>query len=91
MSETDEEIIEEVLAGNTQIFEVLVNRYERPVYNLMYRYSNNVEEAADLTQDVFLSVFRNLGTFKQGKGFFSWMYTIALNRARDWARKITGR
>ena len=83
---TDEEIINEVLAGKTQRFAILVERYQRPVYNLMYRYTESVEESADLTQDVFVAAYGKLKSFKPGKGFFSWLYTISLNRARDWYR-----
>jgi len=87
MHESDEDIVEKVLAGRTECFAVLVQRYERPVYNLMFRYTGDVEEAADLAQDVFLTVFRRLETFRLGNGLFSWLYAIAVNRARDWLRK----
>lgn len=87
MHESDEDIVEKVLAGRTEFFAVLVQRYERPVYNLMFRYAGDVEEAADLTQDVFLAAFRRLDTFRFGNSLFSWLYAIAVNRARDWLRK----
>lgn len=88
MNVPDEEIVEEVLKGDRELFAVLVGRYQQPVYNLMFRYAKNEAEAADLTQDVFLRSFDSLWRFKAGSRFFPWLYTLALNRARDWHRKV---
>ncbi len=85
-SETDEYTVRRILAGNTQLYSIIVKRYERPIYNLMYRYSRREQEAADLTQDVFLKAFNKLSTFDCKRRFFSWIYSLAVNRARDWQR-----
>ncbi len=85
-TQTDEYIVRRILAGKTQLYSVIVKRYERPVYNLMYRYSRREQEAADLTQDVFLKVYDKLSTFDSSRRFFSWFYSLAVNRARDWQR-----
>lgn len=87
MNLSDEEIVDGVLAGEKELFAVLVERYQRPVYNLMYRYSANGEIAADLTQDVFVRSFDRLPSFRAGYSFFPWLYAIAVNEAKDWSRK----
>ena len=86
MSLTDEEIVQAVLAGKKARFSDIVNRYERPVFNLMYRYARHEQDAADLTQEVFLRAFNRLATFRADRSFFSWLYTLAVNHANDWSR-----
>ena len=86
MNLSDEDIVEGILAGGKELFAVLVDRYQRPVYNLMYRYSRNAEEAADLTQEVFVRSFDRLKTFRAGNSFFPWLYGLAVNQANDWSR-----
>ncbi len=86
MNLSDEEIIEGVLAGEKELYAVLVERYQRPVYNLMHRYSHNFDEAADLTQEVFLQTFDRLRSFRAGSSFFPWLYALAVNHANDWSR-----
>lgn len=85
--ENDRELVERTLDGETCAFGVLVRRYERPVYNMMFRYCREKQEAADLTQDVFLRAYERLNSFDQEKKFFSWLYGLAINMARDWHRK----
>lgn len=92
MKVPDEEIVKEVLKGDRQMFALLISRYQLAVYNLMMRYTRNEEDAADLTQDVFLQAFDRLWTYSIRRRFFTWLYTLALNRARDWYRKsVRGR
>ena len=87
MEKSDEEIIRQVLGGDKQEFSAFIQRYQRQVFNLMYRYSQTDHDAADLTQEVFLRAYEKLGSFKPGHSFFSWLYTLAVNRAHDWSRK----
>ena len=87
MNYSDEEIVQKVLAGEKQLFGTLVDRYQQPVYNLMLRYTEKSDEAADLTQEAFLRIFERLWLFRANKVFFSWMYSLAVNLARDWSRK----
>jgi RNA polymerase sigma-70 factor, ECF subfamily len=84
---TDETLIYLVLKGETQLYGQIIERYERPIYNLMYRYNRSEQEAADLTQDVFLRAFNRLSSFNRKKRFFSWIYTLAVNIANDWHRR----
>ena len=84
--ESDEEIVQQVLEGTGSAYALLVDRYQRPVFNLMYRYCRSDEEAADLSQDVFLRAYERLSSFDCRRKFFPWLYTLAINRARDWQR-----
>ncbi|KJR96371.1 MAG: hypothetical protein VR65_27945 [Desulfobulbaceae bacterium BRH_c16a] len=83
---SDETLVQLVLKGETQLFAKIVERYEWPVYNLMYRYCRSEPEADDLTQDVFLRVYDRLSSFNRNRRFFPWLYTLAVNRANDWHR-----
>lgn len=87
MEKSDEEIIGQIRAGHKQAYSILIGRYQRPMYNLMYRYSRSEADAADLTQEVFLRAYEKLNSFGSGHRFFTWLYTLAVNRANDWARK----
>ncbi len=84
--ESDEEIVQQVVEGAGSAYALLVDRYQRPVFNLMYRYCRSDEEAADLSQDVFLRAYERLASFDCRRKFFPWLYTLALNRAKDWQR-----
>lgn len=81
------EIIREVLLGDAQAFEALVRKYQGPVYNLMLRHVGNIDTAADLSQEAFTRAYQRLETFKAGKRFFPWLYSLSLNVARDFLRK----
>ncbi len=83
---TDEEIVQEVLAGRKHSYAEIVTRYQQPVFNLMYRYTRHDQDAADLTQEVFLRAFHRLSTYRSDCSLFSWLYTLAVNRANDWSR-----
>ncbi|WP_457575644.1 RNA polymerase sigma factor [Desulfomarina sp.] len=85
--ENDREVVERILDGEVHAFGILVRRYEKPVYNMMFRYCRDRQEAADLTQDVFLRIYERLDSFDRTRKFFSWLYGLAINRARDWHRR----
>lgn len=79
----DTEMVRESLNGNRKAFEALLARYEKPVFNAAYRMLNNVEDARDVTQTVFLKAYENLDRFDPKYRFFSWIYRIALNESID--------
>ena len=76
-------IVQRVLDGDHEAFAAIVQTYGKPVYNLMYRMTGNRNEADDLTQETFLRAFENLGRFDDRRRFFPWLYTVALNIARN--------
>jgi RNA polymerase sigma-70 factor, ECF subfamily len=79
---TPEEEREAVAAsqrGEREAFDVLVERYQRQVYRLCYRFVNNHEDANDLAQDVFLKAYKSIGGFRGDSSFSTWLYRIAVN------------
>lgn len=87
MEISDGRIVEQVKKGEVQAYSELVLRYQKPIYNLMFRFCYSTEEAAELTQDVFCNAFEKLSGFKTDNSFFPWLYTLAMNHGRDWSRK----
>ena len=91
---TDEDLVARCkaeLPGNTQSYELLVQRYMNNVYCLVYRVVANKEEAEDIAQEVFVKVFNGLRKFEQQASFSSWLYRIATNSALDALDKIRRR
>src|SRR5256714_4978381 len=87
MTWTDEELVTRSRSGDTEAFNQLVRRWERPIFALAYRTLGREEDARDVTQDTFLRAFRALPGFKGDAKFSSWLYRIALNLCRDWMRR----
>ena len=67
--------------GDRQALAELLGKYERPVYNAAYRIMGNPDDAADITQVVFLKAFENLEQYDPKYKFFSWIYRIAINES----------
>lgn len=84
---TDIYYIKRVQSGDTASFACLLDRYSRPVYSLVYRIVNSREDAEELSQDIFLKVFKNLSGFKGDSSFSTWLYRIAYNTAVSFVRK----
>jgi RNA polymerase sigma-70 factor (ECF subfamily) len=84
---SDGEIIARVRAGETGAFADLVRRHQDRVYGMALRATGKPEDAEDLAQEVFLSVFRGLEGFKGDARFTTWLYRIAWNRCADWLRR----
>ena len=87
MTLTDEELVSRSMAGDTDSFNELILRWERPIYALAYRVIGREEDARDVCQDTFLRAYRALPGFKGEAKFSSWLYRIALNLCRDWIRR----
>jgi RNA polymerase sigma-70 factor, ECF subfamily len=84
---TDEELVARSVGGDTDCFNQLIKRWERPIYALAYRTLGREEDARDVCQETFLRAFRALDGFKGQAKFSSWLYRIALNLCRDWLRR----
>lgn len=87
MIKDDNELVYEVIHGSISSFETLVDRYQKTIFNMMLRMVGDFETAKDLTQDVFVKTFENMGKFDFRFRFFSWIYRIAVNEAINWNRK----
>lgn len=87
MDEEERTIVKAVLQGDLSEFQILVRRYQKPVYNLMFKVTLDVMTAEDLTQETFTRVYEKLHSFKLRKRFFPWLYTIAVNLCKDHLRR----
>jgi RNA polymerase sigma-70 factor (ECF subfamily) len=76
---TDGELVAAALAGDRDAFGTIVERHQRHVYQLCFRFVGNHEDASDLTQDVFVRAYRALKTFKGTAALGTWLYRIAVN------------
>src|ERR1044071_1630556 len=86
MEVTDADLVRKTLSGKTEAYNVLVQRYQRQVYNLAYRMLGNAEDAGDLVQDTFLRAYSALAKFRQDASFLTWLYKIASNLCIDQLR-----
>jgi RNA polymerase sigma-70 factor (ECF subfamily) len=87
VSADDHRLIAQCLQGEAAAFGVLVVRYQDRLYNTVYRLVDNADDAHDIVQDVFLSAFQSLDSFKGDSLFFTWLYRIAFNTAISHKRK----
>jgi RNA polymerase sigma-70 factor (ECF subfamily) len=77
----DQLIVSQVVAGQKDLFRLLVRRYERAVHGMGMSFFRNPEDASDFTQEVFLKVYRSLPRFEGRSRFSTWLYKIAYNTA----------
>lgn len=82
MNETDDAtLVQECMQGNIKAFEVLVDKYQKPIFNAALRICNNFDSAEDISQAAFVKAFEKLENFNPKYKFFSWMYRIVINEA----------
>jgi RNA polymerase sigma-70 factor (ECF subfamily) len=86
--ESDATYARRVQDGDREAFRVLVDRYDGMVFDLAHQYADTPEDAEDLAQDAFLRAYRRIGDLKNPDRFASWLYGIALNRCRDYAKNV---
>jgi RNA polymerase sigma-70 factor (ECF subfamily) len=79
-------LVERLKAGEEAAYETLLGRFQQPIYNLCYRLVNDPSDAADVTQDVFLKVFRSIDHFRGQSTLKTWIYRIAVNEAYNYRR-----
>ncbi|MFT2091701.1 RNA polymerase sigma factor [Paraglaciecola sp. 2405UD69-4] len=84
---SDEQLIAKALQGNKKAWISLLKRYEKQVYNYGLRMTGKNEDALDLMQEVFISVFRNLASYRNDGSFRSWLFKIAHFRCIEFYRR----
>ncbi len=88
---TETQFIERLKRGDAAAFEVLVSERSGEIYGLLYRLTENSEEARDLTQETFLRAFQSIEHFRGDADLRTWIYRIAINQARNrwrwWRRR----
>lgn len=87
MERSDEELVASYLNGEEQALRDLIARYLRVLYHFAYRYTGNSPDAEDITQEVFVKVWKNLARYSPETSFRTWIFAIAKNAAIDWLRK----
>ncbi|WP_127138543.1 RNA polymerase sigma factor [Flagellimonas oceanensis] len=88
LTNKDKQLISEMRKGNTRAFSDLVDSYKDMVFTLSVRMLGNREEAEEVSQDVFIKVFKSLQNFKGDSKLSTWVYRIAYNTCLDRIRKI---
>lgn len=84
--EADQQLVAAVLEGNQGAFRQLVERYKDYVFTVCFRVLQQREEAEEASQDVFIKVYKTLGSFEQKSKFSTWLYTVAYRTALDKVR-----
>lgn len=87
---TDAELVVKTRAGDNKAFEILVRRYQKLVYNVIYQMIRNHDSASDLTQETFLKAYKALPSFDSAKSFKPWLLKIATNSTLNTIRNQKG-
>ncbi len=86
-TKSDLQLISEYIKGDEKSLEILIKKYLKRVYNLVYSYMQNQADAEDATQEVFVKVWKNISKFDHKKSFKTWAFAIAKNTAIDYLKK----
>ena len=81
--DTDQELVRRVQAGDQTAFNLLVLKYQHRVLKLVGRFVNDPAEAEDVAQEAFLKAYRALASFRGDSAFYTWLYRIAINTAKN--------
>jgi len=85
---TESDLIGDILSGNQNQFRVLIDRYSPVVFYIVRRFVKDEDEVQELAQQIFIKVFEKLESFKKESSFSSWIYIIAMNHCRDYAKNV---
>jgi len=80
---TDKELVKRVQKGDKGAFDLLVLKYEHKIVNLVMRYVRDPEQALDISQEAFIKAYRALPRFRGDSAFYTWLYRIAVNTAKN--------
>src|SRR3954464_11104551 len=86
ISEEDARILRGLRAGIDTAYEELIERYEQPIYSMVYRLLGNQTDACDVVQEVFLKILRGVKSFREQSSLRTWIYRIAVNEAHNHRR-----
>ncbi|MCL1860711.1 MAG: RNA polymerase sigma factor RpoE [Proteobacteria bacterium] len=81
--EIDQQLVERVQSGDKQAFGLLVSKYQRKLHRLLARLVRDPAEVEDLTQEAFIKAYRALGAFRGESAFYTWLYRIGINTAKN--------
>jgi RNA polymerase sigma-70 factor (ECF subfamily) len=81
--ETDQELVRRVQSGDKVAFDLLVRKYQHKVLKLVSRFVSDLAEAEDVAQEAFIKAYRALPSFRGDSAFYTWLYRIAINTAKN--------
>lgn len=86
VSETkvDQLLVERVQKGDKRAFDLLIQKYQHRIVSLVSRYVSDSSEAQDVAQEAFIKAYRAIGRFRGDSAFYTWLYRIAINTAKNW-------
>jgi RNA polymerase sigma-70 factor (ECF subfamily) len=82
--EADQQLVERVQSGDKRAFDVLVLKYQHRIYSLVSRFIRDPDEVQDVVQESFIKAYRALPGFRGESAFFTWLYRIAINTAKNY-------
>lgn len=83
-TELDQALVQRVQHGDKRAFDLLVRKYQHKIVGVVSRYVSDWSEAQDVAQEAFLRAYRAIGAFRGDSQFYTWMYKIAINTAKNW-------
>jgi len=83
-AQVDQLLVERVQKGDKHAFDLLINKYQHRIVSLVARYVNDHAEALDVAQEAFIKAYRAIGNFRGDSAFYTWLYRIAINTAKNW-------
>jgi RNA polymerase sigma-70 factor, ECF subfamily len=83
-NELDQALVQRVQKGDKRAFDLLVSRYQHRIISVIGRYVHDWADAQDVAQDTFIRAYRALGNFRGDSQFYTWLYKIAINTAKNW-------
>jgi RNA polymerase sigma-70 factor (ECF subfamily) len=88
-TEVDQLLVERVQKGDKAAFDLLIHKYQHRIVSLISRYVNDPSESQDVAQEAFIKAYRAIDRFRGDSAFYTWLYRIAINTAKNWlvARK----
>jgi len=82
--EVDQQLVERAQRGDKHAFELLVSKYQRKLARLLSRFIRDATEVEDVTQEAFIKAYRALPTFRGDSAFYTWLYRIGINTAKNY-------
>ena len=83
-AQVDQMLVERVQKGDKSAFDLLIRKYQHRIISLVSRYVSDPAEAQDVAQEAFIKAYRALGKFRGDSAFYTWLYRIAINTAKNW-------
>lgn len=83
-NEVDQALVLRVQGGDKKAFDLLVGRYQHRIVSVISRYVHDWSDAQDVAQDTFIRAYRAMGNFRGDSQFYTWLYKIAINTAKNW-------